>query len=287
MSESDNESSVDIGALELLISESLGPTLTRLRKATALKNRLRKEKKDLLKKNAAMFAEFKRKSDKRIIDKTLAQEHTEVQGIYETICAELVVAVKEKKEALATHLAFCETKADGAEHFLNYCLRIETFAKWYNKLSARNQGFLKKYIQVVMAGSDFVEARSIASISFMKKKFGRLLEETYAEWSSPPGLEPVQIPLPEETYAEWSSPPGLERVQIPLLYPPAVAPTVSHVQTLEEALAAVVEAEAAAQPWLARLGAAKHGLSVALAAYDTTIAEMKARADAVRALLEN
>jgi len=266
MSESDNESSVDIGALELLISESLGPTLTCLRKVTALKNRLRKEKKDLLKKNAAMFAEFKRKSDKRIIDKTLAQEHTEVQGIYETICAELVVAVKEKKEALAAHLAFCETKAEGAEHFLNYCLRIETFAKWHNKLSARNQGFLKKYIQVVMAGSDFVEARSIASISFMKKKFGRLLEETYAEWSSPPGLEPVQIPL---------------------LYPPVVSPTVSHVPTLEEALTAVVEAEAAAQPWLARLSAAKQGLSVALAAYDTTIAEMKARADAVRALLEN
>jgi hypothetical protein len=222
----------------------------------------------------------------------LAQKHTEIQGIYETICAELVVAVKEKKEALAAHLAFCETKAEGAEHFLNYCLRIETFAKWYNKLSARNQGFLKKYIQVVMAGSDFVEARSIASISFMKKKFGRLLEETYAEWSSPPGLEPVQIPLLEETYAEWSSPPGLD-AKPPLLYPPAAAPapapapTVSHVPTLEEALTAVVEAEAAAQPWLARLGAAKHGLSVALAAYDTTIAEMKARADAVRALLEN
>lgn len=273
MSVSDNDSSVDISALELLISESLGPTLSRLRQAIARKNQLRRDKRDLLKNNAAMFAEFKRKSDKRIIDKKLAQEHTTVQGVYDCLCAELVVAVKEKKEALAAHLAFCESKAEGAEYFLNYCLRIEAFAKWHNKLTAKNQVLLKKYIQVVMAGSSFLEARSIASISFMKKKFARLLEETYAEWSSPSEVEVPHVVLKQEP--------------IPLLYPPSVqAPTVQ-APTLEEALTAVVEAEAAAQPWLERLAAAKRSLSVALAAYDTSIAEMKARADAVRALLEN
>lgn len=271
MSVSDNDESIDFGALELLISESLGPTLTRLRKAIAQKNQLRREKRDLLKKNAAMFAEFKRKSDKRIIDKKLAQEHATIQGVYDSLCAELAVAVKEKKEALAAHLEFCESKAESAEYFLNYCLRIEIFAKWYNKLTAKNQVHLKKYIQVIMAGSSFLEARSIASISFMKKKFARLLEETYAEWSSPSGLEetaPSPVPVPGPT---------------PLLYPPQ-APVVP---TLEEALTAVVAAEAAAQPWLERLAAAKRTLAMALAAYDTTIAEMKARADAVRALLEN
>ena len=280
MSDSDNDSSVDIGALELLISESLCQTLTRLRQAIARKNQLRREKRDLLKNNAAMFAEFKRKSDKRIIDKKLAQEHTTVQGVYDCLCAELVVAVKEKKEALAAHLAFCESKAEGAEYFLNYCLRIEVFAKWHNKLTAKNQVLLKKYIQVIMAGSSFLEARSIASISFMKKKFGRLLEETYAEWSSPSGFEVPHVELKKEP--------------TPLLYPPVTqAPSVQapppsvQAPTLEEALTAVVAAETAAQPWLERLAAAKLSLSVALAAYDTSIAEMKARADAVRALLEN
>lgn len=107
----------------------------------------------------------------------------------------------------------------------------------------------------------------------MKKKFARLLEETYAEWSSPSEVEVPHVVLKQEP--------------IPLLYPPSVqAPTVQ-APTLEEALTAVVEAEAAAQPWLERLAAAKRSLSVALAAYDTSIAEMKARADAVRALLEN
>ena len=198
---------------------------------------------------------------------------TTVQGVYDCLCAELVVAVKEKKEALAAHLAFCESKAEGAEYFLNYCLRIEAFAKWHNKLTARNQGLLKKYIQVVMAGSNFVEARSIASISFMKNKFGRLLEETYAEWSSPSGLEVPHVELKKEP--------------TPLLYPPVTQAPSVQAPTLEEALTAVVEAETAAQPWLERLAAAKLSLSVALAVYDTSIAEMKARADAVRALLEN
>jgi hypothetical protein len=282
MSVADSYEGVDIEGLELRINESLGMTLVRYREAAARKNELRKAKREFQKANADLFAEFQAKSNKRVKDPGLSQRYSLAKLTYDTLCADLVTAVAEKKAALKTHLEFCESKWESADFFLDYCSRSsQKFAAWHAKLTKHSQGCLKKYIQVVLTGSSFVEARSMATANFIKKNIMKILEEMYREWAVDINTARPNSPvttLPASPRANSVTSPVAPTPVPTLLYPPKPL-------TLEEALQKVLDAEEAARPALALVERAKGELRTALAFYENTIADMMSKAEQVRALL--